>query len=153
MSGEVRRPAVYELKGNSTLAALLDLAGGLTAEADGSRISVVRNSTDRKRVAFSVSLDDNAARKAPVANGDVVRVARLRPTIDSGVVLEGHVFRPGVVAWHEGMRISELIPSFDELMPNADLGYVLVRRELAAEKKLTVLSADLAAALKEPGSL
>ena len=153
VSGEVRRPAIYELKGNATLSGLLDLAGGLTSEADSSRISVVRNATDRKRVAFSVSLDDNAARKAPVANGDVVRVARLRPTIDSGVVLEGHVFRPGVVAWHEGMRISELIPSFDELMPNADLGYVLVRRESAAEKKLTVLSADLAAALKEPGSL
>ncbi|MFM7432790.1 MAG: SLBB domain-containing protein, partial [Gammaproteobacteria bacterium] len=153
VSGEVRRPAIYELKGNATLAGLLDLAGGLTPEADGSRVSVVRNSVDRRRVAFSVSLDDSAARKSSVANGDVVRVARLRPTIDSGVVLEGHVFRPGVVAWREGMRISELIPSVDELMPNADVGYVLVRRESAADKKLTILSADLSAALKEPGSI
>jgi len=153
VSGEVRRPAIYELKGNATLAGLLDLAGGLTPEADGSRVSVVRNSVDRRRVAFSVSLDDSAARKSSVANGDVVRVARLRPTIDSGVVLEGHVFRPGVVAWREGMRISELIPSVDELMPNADVGYVLVRRESAADKKLTILSADLSAALREPGSI
>jgi len=153
VSGEVRRPAIYELKGNATLAGLLDLAGGLTPEADGSRVSVVRNSADRRRVAFSVSLDDSSARKSSVANGDVVRVARLRPTIDSGVVLEGHVFRPGVVAWREGMRISELIPSVDELMPNADVGYVLVRRESAADKKLTILSADLSAALREPGSI
>jgi protein involved in polysaccharide export with SLBB domain len=153
VSGEVRRPAIYELKGNATLGGLIDLAGGLTPEADGSRISVVRNSLERRRVAFSISLDDEATRRSTVANGDLVRVARLRPTIDSGVTLEGHVFRPGVVAWREGMRISDLVPSFDELMPNADVGYLLVRRESQANKSLTILSADLAAALKAPGSI
>jgi protein involved in polysaccharide export with SLBB domain len=153
VSGEVRRPAIYELKGNATLGGLIDLAGGLTPEADGSRISVVRNSLERRRVAFSISLDDEATRRSTVANGDLVRVARLRPTIDSGVTLEGHVFRPGVVAWREGMRISDLVPSFDELMPNADGGYLLVRRESQADKSLTILSADLAAALKAPGSI
>ena len=152
VSGEVKRPGIYELKSGSTLAGLIDLAGGLTPEADGSKVSVVRNSSDRRRVAFSLSLDNDAMRRASLANGDVVRVSRLRPTIDSGVTLEGHVFRPGVVAWREGMRISDLIPSLDELMPNADVGYVLVRRELPATKKLAVLSADLAAAIKEPGS-
>jgi len=151
--GEVRRPAIYELKANSTLGGLIDLAGGLNPEADGSRVSLIRNSDDRRRVALSISLDDVATRRSPVTNGDVVRVARLRPTIDSGVTLEGHVFRPGVVAWREGMRISELIRSLDELMPNADTGYVLVRRESASDRKLTVLSADIAAALRQPGSL
>lgn len=153
VSGEVKRPAIYEVRGNSTLANLIDLAGGLTPEADGSKVSVVRNSEDRRRVAFSVSLDDEATRRSTIVNGDVVRVARLRPTIDSGVTLEGHVFRPGVVAWREGMRISDLIPSLDELMPNADVGYVLVRRESATDKRLTILSADLGAALKNPGSI
>ncbi|MBM4213224.1 MAG: hypothetical protein FJ179_05850 [Gammaproteobacteria bacterium] len=152
VNGEVKRPAIYELKGSATLFNLIELAGGLTPEADGSRVSVVRNSADRRRVAFSLSLDDEAMRRASLANGDVVRVSRLRPTIDSGVILEGHVFRPGVVAWREGMRISDLIPSLDELMPNADVGYVLVRRESSSTKKFAVLSADLAAALKEPGS-
>jgi protein involved in polysaccharide export with SLBB domain len=51
------------------------------------------------------------------------------------------------------MRISDLVPSFDELMPNADVGYLLVRRESQANKSLTILSADLAAALKAPGSI
>lgn len=153
VSGEVRRPAIYELKGAATLAGLIDLAGGLTPEADGSRVSVVRYGEDRRRVAVSVSLDQEATRRSSVANGDLVRVARLRPTIDSGVTLEGHVFRPGVVAWRQGMRISDLIPSLDELMPNADVSYLLVRRESPADKKLTILSADLAAALKAPGSI
>ena len=50
------------------------------------------------------------------------------------------------------MRISELIPSLDELMPGADVNYVLIRRESSGDKSLSVLSADLAAALREPGA-
>ena len=154
VSGEVKRPAIYELRGNVTLVGLIELAGGLTPEADASRISVVRYGDDRRRVAVSMSLDQEATRRtALVSNGDLIRVARLRPTIDSGVTIEGHVFRPGVVAWREGMRISDLIPSLDELMPNADTGYLLVRRESSADKSLTVLSADLASAIKMPGSI
>lgn len=152
IGGEVRRPGIYELKQNGYLGALIDLAGGLTPEADASRVTLVRYGEDRRRVAVSVSLDDVAKRRTSVANGDVINVARLRPTIDSGVTLEGHVFRPGVTAWRDGMRISDLIPSLDELMPSADVGYVLVRRESASDKTLTVLSADLAAAIRSPGS-
>jgi protein involved in polysaccharide export with SLBB domain len=153
VAGEVKRPAVYELKGRATLVNVIELAGGLTPEADDSRISVVRYGDDRRRVAVNVSLADPSAKAAAMSNGDFLRVARLRPTIDSGVTLEGHVFRPGVTAWREGMRISELIPSIDELMPNADVNYVLIRRESPNDKSLNVLSADLTAALRDPGSI
>jgi polysaccharide export outer membrane protein len=152
VSGEVKRPGIYELKDRGSLGALVDIAGGLTPEADDSRVTVVRYGEDKRRVAFSVSLADSTTRRSSVANGDVVRVARLRPTIDSGVTLEGHVFRPGVTAWREAMRISDLIPSLDELMPGADVSYLLVRRESVDDKSLTILSADLSAALKNPGS-
>jgi polysaccharide export outer membrane protein len=152
VDGEVKRPAVYELKGSATLGSLIELAGGLTPEADGSRLSLVRYGEDRRRVAIDVSLDNGLAQRTPVTNGDLVRVARSRPTIDSGVTLEGHVFRPGVTAWREGMRISQLIPSLDELMPGADANYVVVRRESSGDKSLSVLSADVAAALREPGA-
>jgi len=153
VDGEVKRPAIYELKGKTSLSALIALAGGLTAEGDDSRISLVRYGQDRRRVAVNVSLETPEAKSSPIANGDLVRVARLRPTIESGITLEGHVYRPGVTAWREGMRISDLIPSLDELMSNADVNYILVRRESTTDKSLTILSADLAAALREPGSV
>ena len=153
VDGEVKRPAIYELKGKTSLSALIALAGGLTAEGDDSRISLVRYGQDRRRVAVNVSLETPEAKSSPIANGDLVRVARLRPTIESGITLEGHVYRPGVTAWREGMRISDLIPSLNELMSNADVNYILVRRESTTDKSLTILSADLAAALREPGSV
>lgn len=152
VDGEVRRPAIYELKGEADVADIVQLAGGLTADADNSRVALVRVNDQHQRVVLNVPLSSADGRKQRLHNGDSLRVLRLRPTLDSGVTLEGHVFRPGAVAWHAGLRISDVLPSVDELKPNADLGYVLIRRELPPDRRLTVLSADLAAALKAPGS-
>jgi protein involved in polysaccharide export with SLBB domain len=152
IDGEVRRPAIYELKSGVSVAALVGLAGGLTSEADGERLSVVRVGEDARRVAINVALSDTRSSALKLQNGDRVSVARLRPTLDSGVVIEGHVFRPATVAWREGLRLSEVIRSVDELRPDADLGYVLIRRELPPDRRVVVLSADLAAALRQPGS-
>jgi protein involved in polysaccharide export with SLBB domain len=49
------------------------------------------------------------------------------------------------------MRLSDVIRSLDDLQPNADVHYVLVRRQLA-DRKIAVVSADLAVALDAPGS-
>jgi polysaccharide export outer membrane protein len=152
IDGEVRRPAIYELKSGVSVVALVGLAGGLTSEADGERLSVVRVGEDARRVAINVALSDTRSSALKLQNGDQVSVARLRPTLDSGVVIEGHVFRPATVAWRDGLRLSEVIRSVDELRPDADLGYVLIRRELPPDRRVVVLSADLAAALRQPGS-
>jgi polysaccharide export outer membrane protein len=152
VEGEVRRPAIYELKGSVSLGAAVALAGGLTNEADDSRVAVLRVGEDKRRVALNLPLNTAEGRSAVLRNGDAVRVQRLRPTLDAGVSLEGHVFRAGTVAWREGLRLSELIPSVDELKPDADLNYVLIRRELPPDRRLAVLSADLGAALRSPGS-
>ncbi len=152
VEGEVRRPAIYELRGAMSLGAAVALAGGLTNEADDSRVVVLRVGEDKRRVALNLPLNTAEGRSAALRYGDAVRVQRLRPTLDAGVSLEGHVFRAGTVAWREGLRVSELIPSVDELKPDADLNYVLIRRELPPDRRLAVLSADLAAALRSPGS-
>ena len=45
-----------------------------------------------------------------------------------------------------------MIGSIDELKPNADQGYVLIRRVVTPGRHIAVLSADLAAALRDPAS-
>ncbi len=151
VDGEVRRPAIYEIEESTSVADIVQLAGGLTSQADSSRVVLVRIDERRARVALDVPLDA-AGPSRLLRNGDSLRVLRLRPTLDAGVSIEGHVFRPAVVAWHEGLRLTDVIGSVDELKPNADLNYVLIRRELPPDRAIIPLSADLAAALRAPAS-
>ncbi len=152
VDGEVYRPAIYELRGNTSVSDVIKLAGGLTPEADSSRAALVRVNEQRARVVVNVPIDSAGGRSELLRNGDALRVLRLRPTLDQGVTVEGHVFRPAPVAWHEGLRLADVIGSVDELKPNADLNYVLVRRELPPDRRIVTVSADLAAALRDPGS-
>jgi protein involved in polysaccharide export with SLBB domain len=152
VDGEVHRPAIYELKGATSVADIIRLAGGLTPEGDPSRAALVRVNDKLARVVVDVPLIQPAGRNELLRNGDSLRVLRLRPTLDAGVTVEGHVFRPAPAAWHDGMRLTEAISSVDELKPNADLNYVLIRRELPPDRRIVMLSADLAAALRDPTS-
>jgi len=150
VDGEVRRPAIYEIRKEGTVADVVGLAGGLTPEADTGKVVLTRIDANLHRVALEVDL--SSARAAAVRNGDSLRVARLRPTLDAGVVVQGYVYTPGVFAYTPGMRLSDVLRTVDDLKPNADLHYILIRREVAPDRRVTVLSADLAAALRDPGS-
>jgi protein involved in polysaccharide export with SLBB domain len=152
VDGEVHRPAIYEIKGDTSVADIVKLAGGLTSEADPGRAALVRVNDARQRVVVNVPLDAALGRGELLRNGDSLRVLRLRPTLDQGVTVEGFVFRPGQAAWHEGLRIVDVLSSVDELKPNADLNYVLIRREMPPDRRVSILSADLAAALRAPAS-
>jgi polysaccharide biosynthesis/export protein len=152
VDGEVRRPAIYEIKNEATVVDLVGLAGGLTPEANRLTASLMRIDEQQHRVVIQVDPTSAAAGSQRLRNGDLLTITRLRPTLDSGVVLQGHVFTPGTVAWREGIRLSDVIHSVDELQPNADIHYLLIRRESPPDRHISVLSADLAAALAGPGT-
>lgn len=152
VDGEVRRPAIYETRGETTVADVVQLAGGLNPEADLSKAMLTRIDDLQRRVVIQVDPSSAAGRSQAVRNGDTLRITRLRPTLDSGVLLSGYAYTTGAVAFHDGMRLSDVIHSVDELQPNADIHYLLIRRELPPDRHVAVLSADLAAALKSPGS-
>lgn len=158
VEGEVHRPAIYELKGGETILDAVKMAGGYTTDADQGHAALTRVNEERRRVVLNIDLAPGGVSgkadtlRLPLRNGDLLRIARLRPTLDDGVTISGRVYRPGNYAWHEGMRLSELLPSVDELKVGADQHYVLIRRELPPNRALVVRSADLAAALASPGS-
>jgi protein involved in polysaccharide export with SLBB domain len=152
VDGEVHRPAIYEIRRENSVADVIKLAGGLTPEADTDKAALTRIDENLHRVVLRVNLTGDGGRSAAVRNGDSLRIARLRPTLDAGIMVQGYVYTPGAFAYRGGMRLSDVIRSVDDLKPNADLHYVLIRRELPPDRRVTVLSADLDAALREPGS-
>ena len=150
--GAVRRPAVYELKKERTAAQLVDIAGGLSPDADATLAQLERIDSSRLREMRNIDLSSSAGRNTEIANGDKLRVPAIRPTLENSVQLSGNVFRPGAFQYREGLRLTDVLSSFDELRPNADRHYVMIRREVPPEEKIEVISADLERALSARGS-
>lgn len=151
IDGEVKRPAIYELRGEANVSELVRIAGGFTPEADAGKVSVSRMEAGSRRV-LDVNLDEPASSAQSLRNGDIVHVSAVRPQLDAGVTLEGFVHRPGLAAWREGMRLTDVIGSVEELKPGADQHYILIRREVGLERRVSLVSADLTAALAARGS-
>jgi protein involved in polysaccharide export with SLBB domain len=151
LAGEVRRPAIYELKSETTVQDLIALGGGLSPQADVKLATLERVNEQRQRITMGVDLSA-AAGPLSLHSGDVLRVPAIRPVLEDSVTLSGYVYRPGDFQFRRGMRIADLLPSVDELQPNADQHYLLIRRELPPDRKITVFSADLSEALAKPDS-
>ena len=125
VSGMVRRPAMYELKGESELAEVLQLAGGVLVSATLRQINVERIEAHERRVMLQVKLpttsDQQALNQAlgsfRVQDGDRVTISPILPYSEQTVYLQGHVFRPGKYPYHQGLQISDVLASYQDLLP------------------------------------
>jgi protein involved in polysaccharide export with SLBB domain len=126
MSGAVKRPAIYELKGGeATLASVAEDAGGFTVAASLSHITVERIDANRLRETLTFDLakggtsqaDHDAIAAFKVKDGDRIRVAPILPYSERAIYLEGHVVRPGRQPYREGMRITDVLRSYQDMLP------------------------------------
>jgi len=117
--GSVQQPAIYELRGRESVAEALTLAGGISSVADNTSLVMERTEkhTDGSRVRVAVDIAMNqTALATPLENADIVRVRASSARFDKTVTLRGYVATPGRFAWHQGMKVSDLIPNQDALL-------------------------------------
>lgn len=150
VGGAVKRPGIYEVPAGASVGEAVRLAGGLSPTAFGAGARLERIGADRRRQVLTVDVSADAGRS--IVSGDVLLVPEVLPDWANTVWLSGHVQRPGPYEWWSGMRLTDLIGTPLELKPGVDDGYVLVRRERVRGEPIEVLSADLGAALRSPGS-
>ena len=125
VSGAVKRQAIYELKrGQGTLDAVIADAGGLTAAASTDNIKIERINSNRQRetVALPHNADPPPGEDDPlpafnVRDGDRITVEPILPYSQRAVYLAGHVVRPGRLAYADGMRLSDVIHSYQDMLP------------------------------------
>lgn len=152
VDGEVRRPAIYELKDERSAEDVLTLAGGLLPTAYPEASQIGRINDKRERTVVDVDLTTREGLASPLSADDTIHIYSVLEKREDVVHLVGHVYREGAFQWQPGMRLTDLIPSLEELKPKADPSYVLIRRETPDLLEIDVLSANLSAALAEPGS-
>ena len=115
VTGSVRNEAIYELRENETLGDLISDAGGVSAVAAEARVSIERIEEHHDRHAMEVAYDPSGL-ATPLAAGDLLHVFSIVAKYSKTVTLRGNIANPGRFAWHEGMRVSELIPDKDSLI-------------------------------------
>jgi polysaccharide export outer membrane protein len=112
--GSIDNPAIFELKGATSVAAAIRLAGGETAVAAGSVVRLERIFDHAERSLQDVTL--SAGNTDLLQNGDIISVTSVIDRFRNAVTLRGNVANPGRYVWHPGMRISDLIPNKESLI-------------------------------------
>ncbi|GAA4876971.1 polysaccharide biosynthesis/export family protein [Ferrimonas pelagia] len=153
VDGDVRRPAIYELAGNETMADVVAMAGGALAGAYPSASVVERFNDRHQRSIVNLDLTSAAGKAMKARDGDRVQVRATTNELDGAVTLVGAVARPGNYQWQDGMRISSVLRSLSaDLIWNSDISYALVVRETNFRGDIEVHGFHLEQALRHPAS-
>lgn len=144
MSGEVKRPALYEVLNTESLEDVIRFAGGFSSKAYTAKIKVLQNTNKERRIT-DVSADD--FRKYNPLNGDKYVVEKILERFANRVEIKGAVFRPGQYELENGMTLKQLIQKADGLKEDAFLNRGYISR-LNADNSLALLSFDVDKILK-----
>ncbi|MFZ0523455.1 MAG: SLBB domain-containing protein [Candidatus Acidiferrales bacterium] len=158
VEGMVRRPAMYELKDEKNLSSVLELAGGLLPTAAVRHIEVQRVVAHDKQTMLSLDIHD-AADNAEVTkkldefqvhDGDRIRIFPIAPYNQDAIYLEGHVTRPGRYSYRPDMRLTDVIASYKDLLPEPATQYAEIVRLNSPDFHPSVESFSLSDALADP---
>ncbi|HTC61947.1 MAG TPA: SLBB domain-containing protein [Candidatus Saccharimonadales bacterium] len=158
IEGMVRRPAIYELLDEHNLESVLELAGGLLPTAALRHIEVQRLIAHDKQTMLSLDIPDNSDPKEitkqlesfEIQDGDRIRIYPIAPYNQDTIYLEGHVVRPGRYSYHDSMKVTDVISSYKDLLPEPANQYAEIIRLNAPDFHPSVESFNLSAALADP---
>ena len=122
VAGAVRRPAIYEMKGEQTIGEVIGLAGGILPTGELKNVVVERIEGHQRRILKSFNLDSSHTGadgnlKMVLKDFDVIKIYPIHERVRQVVYLEGHVKYPREYELKPGMRLLDIIPSYDLLLP------------------------------------
>ncbi len=158
VEGMVRRPAIYELRDEKTLASVLELAGGLLPTAALRHIEVQRIVAHDRETMMGVDIPDTGdvsevtkkLESFEIHDGDRVRVYPIVPYNQDTIYVEGHVVRPGRYSYRPDMRVTDVVSSYKDLLPEPATKYAEIILLNAPDFHPTVESFDLGEAFANP---
>jgi len=134
--GQVAKPGTYIIQATTTLADLIQMAGGPTESANLARVVITRKYGKEKLLA--ANLDAFNQGSDPMGNpllvpGDSI-VVPVKPVEGGSIYMVGEVVLKGPVPYREGMTIREALAAAGGPTEFADLGKVTVRRQNQPDK-------------------
>lgn len=150
--GNVRRSALYELKGKTSLQNIIELAGGITPAAWINRIQIERFSDNSKSVVLDIDSVNQKFSQFEIKDGDIIKIYPILEKDKNAVYLSGNVLRPGKYEFREGMKITDIIPDYHSLLPETYFEYAIILRQEPPSFLNRIITFDLRQILENPGS-
>ena len=140
VSGEVKRPMIFEVEKTENLKDVLRFAGGFTDRAYTYTIGLKRN-TPRELKLINISQDEVATFMPQ--RGDKYTVGKILERFENRVTIKGSVFREGDFAIEQGMStVKELIKKAEGLKEDAFMNRATISRQ-KEDNDVTVVAFDL----------
>jgi len=134
VAGMVKRPAIYELRDETKLSDVLNDAGGVLVSASLTHITIERVGAQGHRTTLNLDLPEGSTAESSrklmdafaIQDGDRISVAPILPYSERTIYIEGHVVRPGKFPYRDDMKLSDVIRSYQDLLPEpADHGVII----------------------------
>ncbi|MGB7640419.1 MAG: SLBB domain-containing protein [Terriglobales bacterium] len=158
VEGMVRRPGIYELLDENSLTEVLALAGGILPTAALRQVEVQRVEAHEKRTMLTLDLAsgpghaevDAQLQAFKIQDGDQIHIFPIAAYNGDAIYLQGHVLRPGRYSFKPGMKLTDLISSYSDLLPEPAPHYAEIIRLNAPDFHPSVESFDISAVLTNP---
>lgn len=149
IKGEVKRPAIYELKNEKTLSELIRLAGGYSANAYPNISHVTRKDKSGFTTVIDLDLTSNQGQNAMLLNGDLVEISTVLKEYEKIVKLNGNFHRPRAIKWKQGLKLSNVINSIQDFKTDTDFNIGLIIRKNPQQGDISLLHFDLRGILEK----
>lgn len=132
--GSVRRPALYEVKEDTTLGDLLELSAGLKSESLPSSVELNRvNIEEARREILKIDIRSKDNLSMLVKDGDIVNIPSITDLNEISITLTGQFRFPGTYSVRNGEKLSHLLERAGGFTESAYLyGTVFTRKSVAA---------------------
>ena len=148
LMGEVRHPALYELKDSESLQDALRYAGGVKASGVDQIVQLNTLEPGLNRVLKNINLQDKAQVAAVrMYDGDSVEIHSVRQIVDNKVHISGAISQPGDFALTPGMKVADLLRVARNPISEAYLGRAALKR-WNGDNTTTLIPIDLAKAIE-----
>jgi len=125
LTGEVKRPGLYEMAEGETLNDVISFSGGFSDKAYQKTLTVYRN-TDTERSILNINNEDISS--FIIQDGDSIPVAPILKRFENRVTINGAIYRPGEYSLSDGLTLHELIDRAEGLREDAFLNRALIYR-------------------------
>ena len=140
ITGQVKRPMLFEMRRNESVKTLLDYAGGFAAKAYKEQVRLVRRS-GRLKTVYNVKEFDLTGFK--LADGDSLSVDSMLDRFENMVEVRGAVFRAGMYRLgDEVTSVKSLLEAADGLMEEAMTARAVLRR-VKPNRTFEVIAVDV----------